>query len=268
MRCIADDMIVFGCGDTIEEAMLDHNRNLEAAMQRFRERRLKLNHSKAKVALSSVPFFGHVLTDKGVKPDPSKISAVLRIPEPLDKKQLMTFLGLITYLGRFMSMLADVSAPLRRLTREAVEYVWDKEAADAFEQIKRLVTQTPILRYYDPSEPLTIQCDASQLRVGCVLLQAGRPVAYASRTLTKTERNYASIERECLAIVFACKRHDQYVAGRTVLVETDHKPLEDIFRKPITEASLRLQKMRMTLQRYDIDVRYKKGSEMYIADLP
>ncbi|XP_062713612.1 uncharacterized protein K02A2.6-like [Aedes albopictus] len=267
VRCIADYVIVFGCGDTIEEAMLDHNRNLEAAMQRFRERRLKLNRSKARVALSSVPFFGHILTDKGVKPDPSKISAVLNIPEPSDKKQLMTFLGLITYLGRFMPMLADVSAPLRRLTREDVDFEWDKEAADAFAQIKRLVTQTPILRYYDPSEPLTIQCDASQLGVGCVLLQGGRPIAYASRTLTKTEKNYASIERECLAIVFACKQHDQYVAGRKLLIETDHKPLEDIFRKPITEAPLRLQKMRMTLQRYDIDVRYRKGKEMYIADL-
>ncbi|XP_052562525.1 uncharacterized protein K02A2.6-like [Culex pipiens pallens] len=267
-RCIADDVVIYGCGDTMEQAMLDHNRNLEAALKRFRERGLKLNRSKAKVALSSVPFFGHVLTDKGVKPDPSKISAVLNIPEPSDKKQLMTFLGLITYLGRFMPRLADVSAPLRKLTRDTVEYVWDQEAAGAFNLIKQLVTQNPILRYYDPTEPLLIQCDASQQGVGCVLLQDERPVAYASRTLTKTERNYASIERECLAIVFACKRHDQYVAGRhQVVVETDHKPLEDIFRKPITEAPLRLQKMRMTLQRYNIHVRYKKGSEMYIADL-
>lgn len=140
------------------------------------------------------------MTDNGVKPDPSKIAAVLRIPEPSDRKQLMTFLGLIKYLGRFMPMLADVSAPLRRLTRESVEYVWNKEAADAFNQIKQLVTQTPILRYYDPSEPLTIQCDASQLGVGCVLLQDGRPIAYASRTLTKTEKNYASIEREPLCL--------------------------------------------------------------------
>ncbi|XP_055543197.1 uncharacterized protein K02A2.6-like [Wyeomyia smithii] len=267
-RCIADDIVIYGCGSTMEEAMIDHNKNLEAALQRFQERGLKLNRSKAKVALSSVPFFGHILTSEGVKPDPSKILAVHSIPPPNNKKKLMTFLGLITYLGLFVPKLADISAPLRRLTKDTVEYIWDKEAAYEFNQIKHLVSQSPILRYYDPSEPLVIQCDASQLGVGCVLLQGGRPVAYASRMLTKTERNYASIERECLAIVFACKRHDQYVAGRhRVIVETDHKPLENIFLEPITEAPLRLQKMRMILQRYDIIVRYKKGSEMYIADL-
>ncbi|XP_055590384.1 uncharacterized protein K02A2.6-like [Uranotaenia lowii] len=267
VRCLADDVVVFGCGDTMEAAMLDHNRNLEAVFLRCRERGLKLNRAKAKVALSSVPFFGHILTDKGVKPDPGKISAVLDIQPPGNKKELLTFLGLVTYLGRFLPRLSEVSAPLRRLTRDTAEFEWNQEAADCFRLIKRLVTEAPILRYYDPTEPLVIQCDASMLGVGCVLLQLGRPVAYASRTLSKTERNYAPIERECLAIVFACKRFDQYVAGRFAVVESDHKPLEDIFKKPITDAPLRLQKMRMTLQRYDISVRYRKGSEMHIADL-
>ncbi|XP_058828586.1 uncharacterized protein K02A2.6-like [Topomyia yanbarensis] len=267
VRCLADDAVVFGCGDTMEEAMLDHNRNLEEVLQRCRDRGLKLNREKAKIALTSVPFFGHILTNEGVKPDPGKISAVVNIHPPKNKKELLTFLGLATYLGRFLPILAEVSAPLRKLTRDTAEYIWDEEAADAFTRIKKLATEAPILRYYDPTEPLVIQCDASMLGVGCVLLQEGRPVSYASRTLNKTESNYAPIERECLAIVFACKRFDQYVAGRFVVVESDHKPLEDIFKKPITDAPLRLQKMRMTLQRYDVLVRYRKGSEMHIADL-
>lgn len=267
VRCLADDVAVFGCGDTMEEAMLDHNRNLKEVLQRCKDRGLKLNRAKAKVALTSVPFFGHILTNEGVKPDPGKISAVLNIQAPQNKKELQTFLGIVTYLGRFLPQLAEVSAPLRKLTRDNVEYVWDENADNAFRLIKQLATEAPILRYYDPAEPLVIQCDASKFGVGCVLLQGGRPVTYASRTLSKTESNYAPIERECLAIVFACKRFDQYVVGRFVVVESDHKPLEDIFKKPITEAPLRLQKMRMTLQRYDVVVRYRKGSEMHIADL-
>ncbi|XP_062558191.1 uncharacterized protein K02A2.6-like [Armigeres subalbatus] len=267
VRCLADDVIIFGCGDTVEEAMVDHNGKLQATLQRFRERGLKLNRSKMKIALTSVPFFGHVLTDNGVQPDSAKISAVLNIPTPKNKKELMTFLGLTTYLGKFLPKLADISAPLRKLTRDKVEFNWSDEAEHSFQQIKRLATQTPILRYYDASEELIIQCDASKLGVGCALLQKGRPVAYASRTLTKTESNYAPIERECLAIVFACKRFDQYIAGRQAVVESDHKPLEEIFKKPITDAPLRLQRMRMSLQRYDITVRYKRGADMHIADL-
>ena len=202
-----------------------------------------------------------------MQPDSAKISAILSIPTPKNKKELMTFLGLSTYLGKFMPKLADISAPLRRLTRDDSEFEWNDEAETAFQQIKRLVTQTPVLRYYDASEDLVIQCDASKIGVGCALLQNGRPVAYASRTLSKTESNYAPIERECLAIVFACKRFDQYAAGRPVVVESDHKPLEEIFKKPITTAPLRLQRMRMSLQRYDITVRYRKGAHMHIADL-
>ncbi|XP_055634155.1 uncharacterized protein K02A2.6-like [Toxorhynchites rutilus septentrionalis] len=105
IRCLADDVVVYGCGDTVEQAMLDHNRNLEATFQRFRERGLKINRDKMKIALSSVPFFGHMLTDNGVKPDPAKISAVLNIATPKNKKELMTFLGLSTYLGKFLPRL-------------------------------------------------------------------------------------------------------------------------------------------------------------------
>jgi hypothetical protein len=97
--------------------------------------------------------------------------------------------------------------------------------------IKQLVTNHPVMRYYDVNEPVTIGCDASEVGLGATLLQKGQPVAYASRSLTTTERRYAQIEKECLAILFACERFDLYIYGRErVVVESDHKPLEVIFK--------------------------------------
>ena len=133
--------------------------------------------------------------------------------------------------------------------------------------MKKALTSTPVLQYYDVKKPVCIQCDASDGGLGAGLLQDGLPVVYASRALTATERNYAQIEKELLAIVFACEKFDQYVYGREkVHVQSDHKPLEVIFRKPLVTAPKILQRMLLRLQRYSLDVKYTRGSEVYIAD--
>ena len=113
---------------------------------------------------------------------------------------------------------------------------------------------------------MTLQVDASQNGLGAALIQNQGPVAYASKAMNDTQRRYAQIEKELLAVVFACKRFHQYVYGKTITVESDHKPLEAILKKPLSQAPSRLQKMLMQLQAYDINLVYKKGSEMYIAD--
>lgn len=268
VRCIADDVLIFGVGDTREEALEDHNKNLRAALDRFRQRGLKINRSKMRLAMTKVPFYGHILTNEGVQPDPQKVSALAEIKAPQSKKELQTFLGLATYLAKFLPALAEICAPLRNLVKQNIEFVWDDQAERSFQQLKKLAVSAPILRYFDTRDTLTIQCDASKVGVGCVLLQKDHPVVYGSRTLSKTESGYACIERECLAIVFACKRFEQYVVGMPgVIVETDHKPLVEIFKKPIHVAPARLQRMMLVLKRYDITVTYRKGAEMYIADL-
>ena len=124
-----------------------------------------------------------------------------------------------------------------------------------------------MLKYYDVQEPVVVQCDASERGSGAALLQNGQPVAFASRSLSQTERQYAQIEKECLAIVFSCERFSQYLAGREkITVETDHKPLQSIFRKSILSAPCRLQRMLLRLQRFNLDVNYKPGTQMFIAD--
>ncbi len=111
-----------------------------------------------------------------------------------------------------------------------------------------------MLAYFDPKKPIYIECDASMNGVGAEIMQDGQPVAYASKTLTQTERNYANIEREMLAIVFACQRFHQYIYGRHVIVHSDHKPLSAVMKKPLHASPPRLQRMMLSLQKYDLDV--------------
>jgi len=123
-----------------------------------------------------------------------------------------------------------------------------------------------MLQYFDMKEATTLQCDASDTGLGATLLQRGQPIAYASRALTATERNYAQIEKELLSVVYGMEKFNQYTYGRKILVESDHKPLEIIYKKPLVAAPKRLQRMFLRLQKYDIEIIYKPGSTMYLAD--
>ena len=156
--------------------------------------------------------------------------------------------------------------PIRRLTRKDAEWNWSEEQESAL-KVKSLATDVPVLRYYDPTCQLEVQCDASQKGLGAALMQCGQPIAYISRALTPTEHRYAQIEKECPAIVYALERFHQYTFGRSVLVYSDHKPLESILKKPLASAPRRLQGMVMRLQRYDVTVSYERGQNMFLADL-
>ena len=176
---------------------------------------------------------------------------------PQDKKGVQSVLGCVNYLSRYLPRLAEVCEPLRRLTEKDAVFIWESPQAEAFDRIKNMLTQAPLLKYYDVSREVTIQCDASEKGLGATLLQDEQPVAYASRALTQAERNYAQIEKEALAIVFACERYDQYLHGREeITVQSDHKPLIPIFRKPIHKAPKRLQRMLLHLQKYNLAVEF------------
>ena len=185
---------------------------------------------------------------------------------PANTKELKTFLGFIQYLGKFMPNMASESAPLRELLEKNVAWHWDHLQEESFQKLKQTASSTPVLGYYDPSKPLCLSVDASSKGLGAVLLQGEKPLAYASRALTPTQQRYAQIEKETLAIVCRVQKFRQYIYGRTTDVETDHKPLQYILNKPLHEAPLRLQKMMLVLQRYDLKVKYVPGSELSVAD--
>ena len=172
-----------------------------------------------------------------------------------------------TLISKFLPHLSDITKPLRDLTHQDAKWICDEPQQSAFERLKQAVSTSPVLRYYNLKEDVTIQCDASQRGLGVVLLQGGQPVAYASRTLTDKEVNYAQIEKELLVIVFACEKFDAYIYGcDCVRVQTDHKPLKSIFRKELCTAPERLQRMLLRLQKYSLDVTYLKGEKMLVAD--
>ena len=213
--------------------------------------------------MKEVPFIGHVATGEGLRADPSKVRAIREMPPPENLAGVQRILGMSQYLSKFLPRLSDITKPLRDLTRQDAEWIWDEPQQSAFERLKQAVSATPVLRYYNLKEDVTIQCDVSQLGLGAALRQGGQPVAYASRALTDSEVNYAQIEKEFLAIVFACEKFDAYIYGRDcVRGQKDHKPLESFFRKELCTAPKRLQRMLLKLQKYSLDVTYLKGEKM------
>ncbi|KAL6462444.1 hypothetical protein MHYP_G00288660 [Metynnis hypsauchen] len=262
IAAIVDDILVYG--RTKEE----HDVNLRAMLERTRERGIKLNEDKSVICVTEVSYFGHRLTREGIRPDPSKVKAIREMAPPRSKTELETILGMVTYLSRFAPRLSETTAPLRQLLKESSEFVWDSNHDIAFQQVKDLLTQEPgpVLTYFDPTKDVKLQVDASKCGLGAVLLQEEKPVGYASKALNETEGNYAQIEKELYAVLFGCKRFHQYLYGRQVVVESDHKPLESIMRKPLAAAPPRLQRMILQLQRYDIVITHKPGKQIPVAD--
>ena len=264
---IYNDLLVTGVGNTHEEALADHDRNLIALLQRCRERNFKLNKDKFVFKPQKLKYCGRILTSEGFLPDTAKVEAISQMLRPCSKTEVRRLLGMINYLGKFLPQLSDVSEPLRNLTKEQNQFIWSNVHQDAFNKLTQLISEPPLLRYYDLEEKVTIETDASDYGLGAVLLQAGRPVAFASRTMTETERRYSQIEKECLALVFGCTRFDHYLHGREkITAVTDHKPLETILAKSINSAPKRLQRMMLRLQKYRLNIVYKKGTQMYISD--
>nr|XP_039256275.1 uncharacterized protein LOC120332995 [Styela clava] len=156
---------------------------------------------------------------------------------------------------------------IKQLLEKDIEWFWGPEQNSAFEKLKYAISNAPVLKYFNVNEPVILSVDASSKRVGACLIQNGRPVAYASKSLTKCQQNFAQIEKEMYAIVFGCERFHDYLFGQVhITVQSDHKPLETILKKPLHCAPMRLQRMILRIQSYPLDVKYKAGKELYIAD--
>ena len=148
---------------------------------------MKLNKKKLKLLCKEIPYMGHLITADGLKPDPGKIDAVRSMPKPKDVKAVRQFRGFVNYLAKFLPRLSEVLEPIQQLARKEVPWQWQHEHDAAFEKVKDLVTQAPMLKYYSPTEELTVQCDASDKGLGAALMQNGQPIAFASRALTEPE---------------------------------------------------------------------------------
>lgn len=266
IHTIADDVLITGQGDTLEEAYRDHDDNMHKFLQRCRERNVTLNREKFEFKVDNIKFIGHQLTRNGLKPDPSKVEAIRKMEAPTDVAGVQRFVGMVKYLAKFLPDLSEISEPLRRLTHKNVVWLWTHEHTKSFEAIKDRVITAPLLRYFDPQLDTEGQGDASEKGLGFALLQNGQPITYASRALTPAETRYSQIEKELLAQVFGLERNHQYVYGRKIRLWTDHKPLISINNKPLASCPKRLQCLLLRLKQYDVQLLYKPGKEMFLAD--
>lgn len=256
-----DDLLIYG--RTREE----HDTRLRKVLDRCRKINLKLNLNKCKFTLTEIKYLGHKITREGIYPDESHTSAIRNMPKPENYKDLERFLGLVNYVGKFVKNMSDKTHHLRQLLKKDIEWHWDSSHQQAFDHLKKCLTEVPVLQYFDVGKPVVLSVDSSKNGLGVCLLQNGLPVSYASRSLTKAEQNYAQIEKELLACVYACEKFYSYIYGKNdVIVETDHKPLVNIIRKPIADAPARLQRMLLRLQLYTFKMVYKPGKFLYIAD--
>ena len=181
---------------------------------------------------------------------------------PQNVANLQSFNGMVNYLKKFGPVLSELPEPLRRLCKSGVKWAWESEQQNAFEAIKQVITTLPVLTYFNKTKKHAIQCNASKKGLGAVLLQESKPVMYVSRALTETEQRYSNIERELLAIVFALKRLNHYTFGRTITVQSDHQPLQSIWKKSIISASPRLQRLLLRLAHYNLNLEFLRGKRM------
>ena len=231
---------------------------------------MKLSRSKCVFGVTELKFLGHIISERGIEPDPEKVSAIVDMPFPTNKKELQRFLGMVNYLGKFLPNLSDISAPLRNLLEKDVEWCFDAPQMKAVQELKEMVTNNPILKFYDIQLPTRVSSDASTEGLGAVMEQQHPdgwfPVAFALRSLSVSEQNCCQQERETLSIVFACECFNVHVYGTKFQVLNDHQPLSSIFNKSIVKAPPRIQKFLLRLQKYDFDMQYVPGKHLVVTD--
>ena len=189
---IADDVTAYGKNER------EHGLHLHETMECTRKAGIKLNDEKCVIKTKECNFFGMLYTPDGVKPSPDKVRAIENLKPPKDKKELQTFLGMITYMSSFIPNLADYTAPFRNLLKENVDFAWNPSHSKAFEKVKLLICTATTLAYYDTKKPVALHVDASSKGLGAALFQDNKPIAFASKALTPAETRYANIERKLL----------------------------------------------------------------------
>ena len=242
----------------------EHNQNLETLLERLTAHNLTLRKEKCEFGQTSIEFHGHYFTNEGLCPSPGKIRAIQEIERPKNKEELVSFIQMMAYLSRFIENFSSRSEPLRRLTKQGQPFEWNQEQQDAFDDLRHAITTAPVLIPYHPGRKTLIICDASPVGLGGGLFQKTshgyQPVHYVSRTLTQTERNYAQIEREALAVEFSSNRLQMYLLGSPQFqIATDHKPLLPIFNNPGAKLPPRLERIRMKTQNLDFTMIHIPG---------
>ncbi|KAJ9556187.1 hypothetical protein OSB04_010801 [Centaurea solstitialis] len=253
-----DDILVY----SKDEA--EHERHLREVLNVLRNEKLYAKFSKCEFWLHEVQFLGHVVSRDGIKVDPAKIEAVMNWKSPTNPSEIRSFLGLAGYYRRFIQDFSKIASSLTVLTKKNAKFLWTDKQEEAFQTLKKKLCQAPILSLPDGTEDFVVYSDASKMGLGCVLMQRGKVISYASRQLKDHERNYPVHDLELAAVVFALKLWRHYLYGTKCTLYTDHKSLQHIFNQK--ELNMRQRRWLELLKDYDCDLLYHPGKANVVAD--
>lgn len=264
-----DDVIVGG--KTQEE----HDIALEETLKRIQEYGFTIRSEKCAFNKPQIRYLGHVIDSQGLRPDPSKIEAIKKLPPPKDISGVRSFIGAVNYYAKFIPSIRDLRYPLDKMLQNGNTFHWTSECQKVFEQFKSVLSSDLLLTHYDPKLDIVVSADASSIGLGATLSHkfpdgSLKVVQHASRALSKAEEGYSQIDREGLAIIFAVTKFHRMLYGRHFTLQTDHRPLVRIFgsKKGIpTYTANRLQRFALTLQLYDMAIEYIPTGSFGNADV-
>lgn len=246
-----DDIVMFG--STEEE----HDAAVKQTLAVLNSYGILLNDHKCKFKQTEILFMGHKLSPEGVSPAEQKVKSILQFRPPQTKEELRSFLGLVTYVSRFIPNLATLNFPLRELLKQQTPFSWEPKHQRSFEQLKQQIGSHDHLGYYDPNDRTLLVTDASGVGLGAVLIQfkENRPrvIGYASKSLSEAEKKYPPIEKEALGLVWGVERFKIYLLGISFELETDHKPLETLFTAT-SRPTARIERWMLRLQAFKFKV--------------
>ena len=247
-----------------------HLKTLKEVFKRLYEAGLTARPTKCMVGHDRLEFLGHIIGQGRLEPHQDKMDKILQAPRPQTKKQLRSFLGLVGYYRKFIPNFAAVAVPLtdRTKNKEPNKVVWEDSQELAFQSLKQRMVSSPILHLPDVEKDFILRTDASSTGIGAVLLQEHNdtkfPIAYASKKLLPREQRYSTIERECLAIVWAIGKFQSYLYGKPFILETDHQPL--VYLQKAKVVNSRIMRWALALQPYRMRIEAIKGSQNVGAD--
>ncbi|KAJ9565014.1 LOW QUALITY PROTEIN: hypothetical protein OSB04_000980 [Centaurea solstitialis] len=253
-----DDILIYS------KSKEEHVEHLREVLEVLRKEKLYAKFSKCDFWLQEVQFLGHLVNREGIKVDPAKVEAVMKWETPKTPTEVRSFLGLAGYYRRFIQDFSKIAVPLTRLTRKSERFVWGEEQEVAFDTLRRKLYEALVLTLPEGVEDLTVYCDASYHGLGCVIMQRGRVIVYASRQLKTHEVNYPTYDLELAAVVFALKLWRHYLYGVHCTIYTDHKSLRYFMDQQ--NLNMRQRRWLEVVKDYDCEILYHPGKANVVAD--
>jgi len=252
-----DDILIYS------KTLDDHVTHLRAVLEKLQTHQFYLKRSKCSFAQSQIDYLGHIISKHGVATDPSETQAMQDWPIPTTVTELRGFLGLTGYYRRFVKNYGIIAKPLTQLLRKK-QFIWTTEATSAFNALKQVMAQTPVLQLPDFNQPFVVETDACSTGIGAVLMQGGRPIAYLSKALGPTHQHLSIYEKEFLALIMAVEKWRSYLQRQEFVIQSDHKSLSYLAEQNLQSE---LQRKAMTrLMGLQFKIVYKKGKENVDAD--